>query len=138
MPLHFDSDLTVEVDGREGRLVADGSALTLEVPAPVDVLRVARAALPGGADGIRRLGRALAAGGASLAVRGPGGESVVLGASDASPAARLGGRVATGSSDVAIERPLAFVALLPRRRLVLAFLTLAVAVVVATRFRSVR
>lgn len=118
MPIEFDSDLTVAVGATEGRLVADGSALILRTDDPVTFLDAARSAVPGGNRGIGALAAHLRREGIGIAVTGPDGQSVAIGApvGDAGAAgriARLSGRLATGSPDVVIERPRAFLALAP-------------------------
>jgi len=54
MPLRFDSDLVVSVDGLEGRVVGDGSTLRVETSDPARFLDEVRAAGPSDTRSIRR------------------------------------------------------------------------------------
>lgn len=138
MPIEFDSDLTIAVGDVEGRLVADGSALTLRTDNPVAFLDAARASLPGGNRGVGAVAEHLRREGVGIAVTGPKGESVAIGAPvgaarDSGRFARLTGRLATGSSDVIIERPQAFLALAPPSVRYVTYVGIGVAVLMFVR-----
>jgi len=96
MPLRFDSDLVVSVDGLEGRVVGDGSTLRVETSDPARFLDEVRAAGPSDTRSIRRAAEFLHDRGVTVVVSGPDGDVVTAGAGVDS----LVGRLAAGTNRV--------------------------------------
>jgi len=96
MPLRFDSDLVVSVDGLEGRVVGDGATLRVETSDPARFLDEVRAAGPSDTRSIRRAAEFLHDQGVTVVVSGPDGDVVTAGAGVDS----LVGRLAAGTNRV--------------------------------------
>lgn len=101
MPLRFDSDLVVSVDGLEGRVVGEGQTLRVETGDPARFLDELRAAAPSDTRSIRRTAEFLHDQGVTIVVSGPDGEVVTAGAGVDS----LVGRLAAGTNRIRPGRP---------------------------------
>jgi len=96
MPLRFDSDLVVSVDGLEGRVVGDGATLRLETSDPARFVDELRAAGPSDTRSLARAAEFLHDRGVTVVLAGPHGDVVTAGAGVAS----LLGRVTAGSARI--------------------------------------